>query len=64
MQFIERSENMGDILSNINTLDGFMTNDELTFSLISANNGQLNPPICNDYNGPEEIEEIRNRQRP
>jgi hypothetical protein len=45
------------ILDNINTLDGFMTEDELTSSLLSANNDELIPPICSKYNGPERIED-------
>lgn len=52
---------MKDILNNISTLDGFMSNEQFSSVVLSANIRNEVPPICNDYNGPEDPEDFENK---
>jgi len=50
----ERSKKMKDILKNISVLDGFMSNEQFTSAVLFSNDNDVIPPICNDYNGPDD----------
>jgi hypothetical protein len=55
---------MKDILNNISTLEGFMTNEQVTSCILTADAMGCNPVQVAPYNGPEHPEDPEHPENP